>query len=42
MLSEGSQAPDFVLDQVDGLPVRLSEILSEGQHVLLIFLRYLG
>ena len=41
-MSKDIKAPDFTLDQVDGSPVRLSEILEGGRHVLLIFLRYLG
>jgi peroxiredoxin len=42
VLKEGSRAPDFTLDQVDDGPVRLSEVLSSGSHVLLIFLRHLS
>lgn len=41
-MREGTKAPDFTLRQVDGPPVTLGEILGEGSHVLLIFLRYLG
>jgi peroxiredoxin len=39
---KGTKAPDFTLDQVDGTPIKLGEILEEGQSILLIFLRYLG
>lgn len=41
-MEAGHQAPDFTLEQVDGPPVQLRELLEEGQHVLLVFLRYLG
>ena len=42
MLHNGLQAPDFTLAQVDGPELSLSATLREGQHVLLIFMRYLG
>lgn len=42
ILRDGDLAPDFSLEQVDGPPVRLGEILAGGQHVLLVLLRYLG
>jgi peroxiredoxin len=42
MLQVGMKAPDFSLEAVSGRRVRLEEILAEGDHVLLIFLRHLG
>jgi peroxiredoxin len=42
MLEVSDQAIDFVLDSVDGLPVSLSDVLSQGRNVLLVFLRHLG
>ncbi len=42
MIPEGAQAPEFTLDQVDGQPVALKDVLGQGHHALLIFLRYLG
>jgi peroxiredoxin len=42
MLQTGARAPEFTLNQVQGGPVALSEVLGGGQHALLIFLRYLG
>jgi len=41
-MREGIEAPEFTLNQVDGPPVTLSEVLGEDRNVLLIFLRYLG
>ena len=42
MIKEGTLAPGFSLDQVDGKPISLSEILKTDHKILLIFLRYLG
>jgi hypothetical protein len=42
MLRVGTEAPDFSLESVAGRMMRLEEILAEGDHVLLIFLRHLG
>ena len=42
MLSVGDRAPDFTLIAVEGGRLSLMEVLSRGQHALLIFLRYLG
>ncbi|MDH3676382.1 MAG: hypothetical protein OES12_12880 [Anaerolineae bacterium] len=42
MIREGAPAPEFRLDQVDGGPITLSDVLAHGHHALLIFLRYLG
>jgi len=36
------QAPDFTLNNADGNPVTLSDILGSGQRVMLVFLRHLG
>lgn len=42
MLEEGDRAPGFTLDQVDGAPIALYDVLQEGHRALLILLRYLG
>jgi peroxiredoxin len=42
MLKKGTRAPAFWLDQVDGEPIALGEVLGQGCHVVLVFLRYLG
>jgi peroxiredoxin len=41
-LREGESAPNFVLEQVDGPPIEMRKVLEEGNHILLVFLRYLG
>ena len=41
-INNGQAAPDFTLSIVDGDELSLNEILSEGKHVLLVFLRHLG
>ncbi len=35
-------APNFVLQTVDGEQITLNEVLKNGNHVLLVFLRHLG
>lgn len=42
MLREGSIAPDFTLNTVDGQPVSLNDTLRSGRNALLVFLRHLG
>jgi peroxiredoxin len=42
MLELGDDAIDFALDSAEGLPVSLSDVLSQGRNVLLVFLRHLG
>lgn len=42
MIREGTLAPDFTLDQVDGQPAALTDIVGQGHRALLVFLRYLG
>jgi peroxiredoxin len=42
MFKEGDRAPDFTLPSSNGQPVSLSEVLTSGHNVLLIFLRHLG
>ena len=42
MLSVGGKAPDFTLSTVAGGRLSLGDVLNQGQHALLIFLRYLG
>jgi len=42
MIREGTQAPEFTLDQVEGKPISLRDVLDQDCNVLLIFLRYLG
>ena len=42
MIQEGTIAPEFSLDQLDGNPISLSEALKPDHKILLIFLRYLG
>lgn len=42
MLKEGSQAPDFTLEQVEDPPLTLSETVQKGYNVLLIFMRHLS
>jgi peroxiredoxin len=41
-LHEGDKAPDFTLPSVDGQTVSLSNGLTSGHRVLLVFLRHLG
>ena len=36
-LAEGEQAPDFEAEITDGSTIRLSQILSEGEGVILYF-----
>jgi peroxiredoxin len=42
MLEKGSQAPCFRLELVDGESIALCDVLAQGHHVVLIFLRNLG
>lgn len=35
-------APNFALQTVDGEQITLNEVLKNGNHVLLVFLRHLG
>ncbi len=42
MLKPNSFAPDFTLQTVEGEQITLSEVLKNGNHVLLVFLRHLG
>lgn len=42
MLKEGERAPRFRLDQVDGDPIGVEDVLQGGRRPLLVFLRYLG
>ncbi len=42
MIQEGTLAPEFSLDQVDGKPISLNDALKPDHKILLIFLRYLG
>ena len=37
-----TSAPAFTLKNSHNEPVTLSEILNDGNHVLLVFLRHLG
>jgi peroxiredoxin len=41
-LKVNEPAPDFTLLTEEGNPIKLSEVLNSGQHVLLVFLRHLG
>ncbi len=36
-VSVGSAAPDFTMTGIDGQSVKLSEVLAEGKHVVLLF-----
>ena len=38
-LKEGDSAPDFLLPDAHGEPVRLYSLLREGQHVVVVFYR---
>ncbi len=42
MLRIGDRAPDFELVDLSGCPVRLTSILRDGAHVVLVFLRHMG
>ena len=42
MLNLQSPAPDFTLLSMEGEQITLSEVLKNGNHVLLVFLRHLG
>ena len=42
MISAGDKSPEFTLDSVDGRQLSLSDILSGGHNILLVFLRHLG
>ena len=37
-----SPAPNFSLPSTEGETVTLSEVMKNGHHVLLVFLRHLG
>ncbi len=41
-LKPNTKAPDFTLTTVEGKQITLSEVLTSGQNVLLVFLRHLG
>lgn len=41
-LKLNTPAPNFTLQTVDGEQVALNEVLKNGNHVLLVFLRHLG
>jgi len=41
-LKTNSPAPNFSLTTVEGEQIALNEVLKNGQHVLLVFLRHLG
>lgn len=38
----GQPAPDFALKNLRGESVALRDVLQNGQHALLVFLRHLG
>ncbi len=42
MLKQNQIAPDFSLPDLDGTIQSLQDYLSDGQNVLLVFLRHLG
>ena len=42
MFEEGEMAPEFTLRDLEGRRVGMGELLQDGQHVLLVFLRHLG
>ncbi len=42
MLKLNAPAPDFTLQTVEGEPITLSQMLKDGNAVLLVFLRHLG
>ena len=42
MLKQNQIAPDFSLPDLDGIIQTLQDYLSDGQNVLLVFLRHLG
>lgn len=37
-----TKAPVFNLINTKGQPISLEDIMAQGQHVLLVFLRHLG
>ena len=41
-LKSNTIAPNFTLSSVDGEQITLNEVLKNGDHVLLVFLRHLG
>lgn len=41
-LTAGQSAPNFTLQTVEGQQITLGEVLKNGDHVLLVFLRHLG
>jgi len=41
-MKTNTSAPPFELKNSHNEPVSLSEILADGNHVLLVFLRHLG
>jgi peroxiredoxin len=41
-LKTNSSAPDFTLQTIEGEQITLREVLKNGNHVLLVFLRHLG
>ena len=42
MMKINSKAPEFAGENNHGQLISLGEILDQGQHVLLVFLRHLG
>ncbi len=42
MLKQNDIAPELSLPDIDGNIISMEENLSEGQNVLLVFLRHLG
>jgi peroxiredoxin len=42
MLKLNAPAPNFTLQTVEGETITLSQVLENGNHVLLVFLRHLG
>jgi len=41
-MKTNSLAPNFTLQSVEGEQINLGEVLKNGNHVLLVFLRHLG
>lgn len=41
-MKQNDPAPDFSLQSAEGNQISLSQVLKNGEHVLLVFLRHLG